>query len=222
MLICGLGIGTVVAARFWHGRTVRSLIGPGPKTLKHFFLASLTTLAVIGTISVISLPFSERPSLNMDPTRWIVWLPVGLLVVAGQTLSEEILFRGYIQSQLAGRFSSVLIWMGGPAILFGCAHYLPTLPVSAASGYVVIAAFFGLIAGDLTARTGSLGAAWGFHFANNAIAVLFVVTDGSLTGLGLFRTSELLSDQITLSPFILIDIGVLLGIYLLIRRIVAR
>lgn len=221
-LVWGLGIGTVIAARFWQKRTLRSLTGNGAVTLHHFLLASLTTFAVIGTLSLISLPFSDAPVWNMDPTIWAVWLPLGILAVAGQTLSEELLFRGYIQSQLAARFAHPVIWMVAPAILFGFAHYLPALPTSSALGYVLIAALFGLIASDLTVRTGSLGAAWGFHFSNNAMAILFVASEGSLTGLGLLRTPSSLIDQIELSPLILIDVAVLLGVYLLIRRIVCR
>jgi uncharacterized protein len=45
------------------------------------------------------------------------------------------------------------------------------------------AATFGLIAADLTARTGSIGAAWGFHFANNTMAITILATDGTITGL---------------------------------------
>lgn len=221
-LVWGLGIGTFIAARFWQKRTLRSLTGQFSTTLHHFLMASLTTFTVISALSLIALPFSEAPTLNMDTTLWAVWLPLGLVAVAGQTLSEELLFRGYIQSQLAARFARPMIWMVVPAVLFGFAHYLPTLPTSAALGYVLIAGFFALLASDLTARTGSIGAAWGFHFSNNAMAILFVASEGSLTGLGLFRTPSPVSDQVELSPFILIDVAVLFGIYLLIRRIVCR
>lgn len=221
-IVWGLGVGTVIAAWIWQGRRWRTLTGHGSTTLAHFFTASVVAFSVIGALSVITLPFSERPTLNMDPTLWALFLPLGLTVVAGQTLSEEILFRGYIQSQLAGRFAHPILWMGVPSALFGLAHYAPSLPFSAASGYIMMAALFGLLAADLTARTGSIGAAWGFHFANNTMAILFVVSEGSLTGLGLFRTDEALSDKITLSPLIVVDIAVFFGIYLLIRRFVAR
>lgn len=221
-LVWGMGLGAIVAAKLWHRRSLRSLTGKGSTTLHHFLLASLTTFAVISVISLISFPFSELPSLNMDPLVWVLYLPLGLLVITGQTLSEELLFRGYIQSQLAARFANRAVWMIIPAILFGFAHYLPSLPASAALGYVFIAAIFGLLAADLTAHTGNLGAAWGFHFANNTLAILFVATDGSVTGLGLFRAARDIADQVTLSPLILLDIVVLIGIYLLIRRIVAR
>lgn len=221
-LVWGLGVGTIIAAWLWQGRGWRTLTGKGSTTLHHFLLASTTAFAVIGALSLVALPFSERPTLNMDPMVWALFLPLGLTVVAGQTLSEEILFRGYIQSQIAGRFAHPVLWIVVPSVLFGFAHYVPTLPTSAAFGYVLIAALFGLIAADLTARTGSIGAAWGFHFANNTLAIILVVSDGSLTGLGLFKTEEALVDQIALSPLILVDIAVLLGIYLLIRRLVAR
>ncbi|NNE89852.1 MAG: CPBP family intramembrane metalloprotease [Silicimonas sp.] len=221
-LFWGLGVGTIATAWLWHRRGLRSLTGKGSTTLHHFLLASTLAFAAIGGLSLITLPFSEPPSLNMDPLTWALFLPLGLTVVAGQTFSEEILFRGYLQSQLAGRFKNPLIWMAVPSVLFGFGHYVPSFPTSAALVYVMIAIFFGLIAADLTARTGSIGAAWGFHFANNTMAILFVVSEGSLTGLGLFKTDDTLSDQIALSPLILIDIAILFGVYLLIRRFTAR
>ncbi len=42
-----------------------------------------------------------------------------------QTGAEELVFRGYLQQQLAARFASPLIWMVLPALIFGAVHYDP-------------------------------------------------------------------------------------------------
>ena len=81
------------------------------------------------------------------------------------------------------------------------------------------AALFGLMAGDLTARTGTIGAAWGFHFANNCIAILIVVTQGSLTGLGLYRSGDIIS-ALALTPLVVFELFALMIVWLLIRRVV--
>ena len=191
-LIFGLGVGTWVAARFWQKRGLRSLMGRGAVVLRHFVVAAAVT--------------------------WVHWLPLALVFVAFQTGSEELLFRGYLQSQLAARFRHPVLWLVFPAILFGAAHFLPTLPFSAGLAYVIFAALFGLMAGDLTARTGSIGAAWGFHFANNSMAILIIAVDGSLSGLGLYRRGDL-AEALSLSPLALLDLAGMLVVWLLIRRL---
>ena len=157
--------------------------------------------------------------LNMDVGIWAMWLPLALFAVAAQTGAEELLFRGYLQSQIAARSRSMLAALLVPSLLFAGAHYAPSLPAPTAWAYFGFAALFGLLAGDLTARTGSIGAAWGFHFANNMIAVSVVVMDGSITGLGLLRSSAPLSDISVLSPWIFADLGSLIGIWWVIRRV---
>ena len=105
-----------------------------------------------------------------------------------------------------------------PSILFGFAHFVPVFPTLAALTYVMIAALFGVLAADLTIRTGSIGAAWGFHFANNALAVLVVAPSGSITGLALWRTAEEFGPETFTSPLVTIEILVLLASWFLIRR----
>ena len=99
-----------------------------------------------------------------------------------------------MMQQLAARFRSPLIWLLLPAVLFGLIHFDPT--TNGANNWAVIGAvgLFGLIAGDLTRRTGSLGASWGMHFANNVLALLILPVSGALDGLGLFRTPYLSDD----------------------------
>ena len=220
-MIMGLGVGTLIAARFWQHRGLRSLIGHGPKTLRHFAVAALVTWAIAGALAALRLPFAEPIILNMDVRTWAMWLPLGLLAVALQTGSEEILFRGYLQSQLAARFRHPAIWLVIPAILFGAAHFLPTLPLGIGLTYVAVATLFGLLAGDLTAKTGSIGAAWGLHFANNALAILVVASEGTITGLGLYRSGDI-TDTLTPSALMMFDLAALILVWILIRRIVTR
>ena len=104
-------------------------------------------------------------------------------------------------------------------IAIGFAHFAPGLPGLNSWLYVGFAAIFGILAGDLTARTGSLGAAWGWHFANNSFAVLIVSTEGSVSGLGLWRTEGGLTEPIELTPWLLIDIAIVLGIWIVLRRV---
>ena len=81
---------------------------------------------------------------------------------------------------------------------------------------------FGLCAADLTARTGSIGAAWGFHFANNVVAILVVSLSGTLSGLALYITPFAASDTETLVPLLLRDMATTVAIWAAIRFALAK
>ena len=220
-LIVGTGLGAVVAAAIWHKRRPGTLFGPGARTLRHFAISAALSLGAMVLLALVFLPFIERPEVNMTFGLWLLWLPVGILALIAQTGAEEVLFRGYIQSQLGARFKSPAIWLFLPALLFGAIHYQPQMPDHLVFTIIIVATVFGLLAGDLTARTGSIGAAWGFHFANNALVILLVAADGSLTGLGLFKSEMNFEDLAVLSPLIVVEILTLTAIWALIRRVLA-
>jgi membrane protease YdiL (CAAX protease family) len=73
-----------------------------------------------------------------------------------------------------------------PSILFGVSHYNPDIPVEATTLHCIWAIFFGLAAADLTARTGTLGAAIGLHFAYNLPLIILYAEPGLMSGFGLF------------------------------------
>lgn len=220
-LIIGLGFGTWVAARLWHRRGLESLVGNAARTLRHFVVAATATWIIVALTWLVYQVFAD-PVLqpNLDVVTWARWLPLALILILFQTGSEEVLFRGYLQSQLAARFKSPLVWLALPALLFGAAHYLPVGDeIAPGLVYVFVTAVFGLISGDLTARTGSIGAAWGLHFANNCVAILVLVYAGALSGLGLYTTGTI-EEALRLSPLMILDLISVLLIYLVIRRIV--
>ncbi len=220
LIVGGLGLGTLAAARFWQGRRRADLIGRGARVLRHFAIAMIVTFIAAAVLFAGQIAFDDGtgPVRNLPVADWLSWLPFALIALAFQTGAEELFFRGYLQSQLAARFRSPAIWLVLPAIAFGFAHFAPTLPPQNAVLYVGFAALFGILAGDLTARTGSLGAAWGWHFANNTLAVLIVATEGSLTGLALWKTTDSLLEPIAFSPWLVMDVGIVLVVWVAIRR----
>jgi uncharacterized protein len=166
----GMALGPMAAARWLHGRTAGSLFGPRARTLHDFVVAAGIVFVVLGlSVGLWTLRFDAVP--NLPVSTWAMVLPLTLLGLLVQTGAEEILFRGYMQSQLAARFRSPLVWLVLPSLLFGVVHYDPVSASGNAWLIVGAAATFGVVAADLTARTGSIGAAWGFHFANNTLAI---------------------------------------------------
>ena len=214
----GLFPTTWLAARIWSGRSLASLIGPGARSLRHFVIAAGVALVTLTIVSVATWPIFETPVPSTPFATWITWLPLALIVLALQTGGEELLFRGYLQSQIARRFRSDKLAILLPSILFGFMHYNPELPLLSALGYVVITAVFGILAADLTMRTGSIGAAWGLHFINNFFGILVVTPDGTLSGLALWSTGGDRSVEALASPLAAIEIFMLVLLWFLIRK----
>ncbi|MDU8944460.1 CPBP family intramembrane glutamic endopeptidase [Ovoidimarina sediminis] len=217
----GMALGPMAAVLMLHERPVGTLFGRAPVVLRDFTVAA----AVAGTVLGASLIFwswgnDAVPGLPCD--RWIVLLPLAAVLVLIQTGAEELVFRGYMQQQLGARFRSPIAWALVPAMLFGVAHFDVASAGPVAPLVVISAGLFGLMAADLTAQTGSIGAAWGFHFANNMLALTLIATEGTLTGLALYKTPYAVSDlevMRTALPFDLLMMGL---IWFAIRRILSR
>ena len=83
---------------------------------------------------------------------------------------------------------------------------------------VGLTGFFGLLMADLTARSGSLGLAWGMHFGNNLLAILIFTTGEALDGIALFRLPYSLSEPSTVFGLVLVDMVGLLVVWAVLRR----
>ena len=81
---------------------------------------------------------------------------------------------------------------------------------------------FGLFAADLTAATGSIGAAWGFHFVNNVVALAVLATDGTITGLALYLTPYAADGEEIARFAIVADVAMLTVAWALCRAVVRR
>lgn len=217
----GMMLGPMLVARWIHKRPTGSVFGPAAITLRHFVFAT----AVAGVLLFLSVGFwflmfdAQR---NLATGIWITVLPFAILGLLVQTGAEEVLFRGYLQQQLAARFRSPLIWMILPSLMFGLVHLDPSQDTQTILLVVGAASFFGLLAADLTAVTGSIGAAWGFHFANNAIAILLISTQDTLTGLSLYITPYGLDEAMELTGPLIQDLLVMFVIWIILRRTLAR
>jgi membrane protease YdiL (CAAX protease family) len=99
---------------------------------------------------------------------------VGFLV---QTSAEEFLFRGYLTQFARRYFTSPLLFIGIPSLLFAAPHFAN---VESASGhwYVLLPYLApGVLFGWLAYRTGALWVAIGLHWANNLGNMVLVGTD---------------------------------------------
>jgi membrane protease YdiL (CAAX protease family) len=155
-----------------HQRPAHSLIGPAAQAWSNLLRVTAACLAGFLLIEILPPYYNLQGATLTSPLGWVTALPLALCALLVQTGAEELLYRGYIQQQLAARFKTPFIWLLLPSVLFAAAHWDPNLPSQKAWDYVIWAFFFGLAAADLTARSGTIGAAVGFHLANNAFAFL--------------------------------------------------
>ncbi len=217
-----MAAGPILAARLVHRRDPATLLGPAPRTLRDFARGALAVVLVYSVaLAVWHAAYDARPGL--PPATWALVLLPALIGLAVQTGAEELLFRGYILQQLAARFRTPVVWALLPALAFGVLHFDAGRMGGAMAAWAVVATtLFGLMAADLTARTGSLGAAWGLHFGNNAFGILLLGTPGNLSGLALFLTPYSAEDMAEAGAVPVLDILFLAAAWWVTRRLCTR
>lgn len=162
-----------------HHRGFWSLVGRPANAAADLWRVTLCVTLVLLVIEVLPpwIAFSELAEVR-SIARWAAFIPLALVVLAIQVVTEEIYFRGYLQQQLAVRSTSPILWMGLPSLIFGLSHYYNGIGPADSVIYVIWATALGLACADLTARTGNLGAAIGLHLANNTFALLLISVQG--------------------------------------------
>ncbi len=194
-----------VVRRLQH-RSSASLFGPAERLLPDL-IRSASAVSLLFAALYLTPPWGwEGINLARAPVKWALLLPVSILAVLIQTSAEEIVFRGFLQQSLGARFKSPLIWMGLPSVLFGLAHYDPTMPLPITVEHMIWATVFGIAAADLTARTGGLGAAIGLHLATNFLAIVIFSPPGPLSGFALFSFPDIPADAEANPIGLLIDL----------------
>lgn len=169
-----------------HKRSIATLIGPAARAIAQARRVTLFVVAIYAAVMLVTLLDPFGLSAHLSIARWTTLLPLTILGLVVQTSAEELVFRGYLQSQLAARFRHPAVWMVIPSVLFGLLHYQPGLMGGAAWLMVIWAMLFGLAAADLTARSGTLGPAIALHLVNNFSAIAVTATSGYFDGLALF------------------------------------
>lgn len=182
----GLFAALAIALRVMHRRPISSLFGGFPACFADFWLTLRLAMVLFGIVLILPSPADFTPERAMDFVPWLMLAPMSLAAILFQITTEELVFRGYLQSQLAARFSSPWVWIVLPSVLFAALHYDPSTYGENAILVAAWAGLFGLAAADLTARSGNLGPALALHFANNVSAIMFVSTKDYWDGLALY------------------------------------
>tara|TARA_Y100000780_G_scaffold225106_1_gene237222 strand:+ start:120 stop:1019 length:900 start_codon:yes stop_codon:yes gene_type:complete len=218
-----MAMAVAVTVRIVHRRSAGSLFGL-PGRLWPGFRAVSGAMLLLGVALAVLPPWDMGGELtpNLPLGRWLLLLPLSLLAVLVQVSAEEIVFRGYVQQQLAARFNAPLIWMVLPSVLFAAGHYLPAEAGENALMVALWAGVFGILMADLTARSGSLGPAIAVHLWNNVSAILIVSLPDDLSGLALYLTPFSMDDAAALRSWLPVDFALMLVSWLAARLAIRR
>ena len=179
-------LGLILAVLVLMRRGPLTLIGPPRAFVRNFAVVGLPMMALWLMVMPLSV-MGDQVVANITLAQLMPWLAAVLLGLLIQTATEELVFRGYLQQQLAARFAARWVWLGVPSVLFGLAHWSVAAPPLIAGLTMLWAGLFGLVCADLTARTGNLGAGLALHFTNNISAILLVGMADNLGGLTLYH-----------------------------------
>ena len=175
----------VFAVKLFHGRPAATLFGA---PVRAPFVKAAWAVALVLAVQeplLLWLDFQGEITIRA-PLRWAPWLIPGLFAILIQVGTEELFYRGYLQQQLGALSARPLVWMVLPSVYFGCGHLYNGETLVEGILWAIWAAALGLACADLTARTGSIGAAVGLHFSNNIFATVVVETAGApMSGLAL-------------------------------------
>jgi len=171
-----LGIAVTWAAAAIQGRSLVDYITlRGAFQWRRFWrmagaFAALQAVATVCVLTVVAEDVRVRPGAFADP----IFLAACVALIAVQSFGEELFFRGFIYHAWGAIWPRPVLAAIGSAAVFALIHaWNPDVALDPVPGLLSIF-LFALFAHWLTARTGSLDAAWGLHFANNIAAFLLV------------------------------------------------
>lgn len=215
-------VATVVFAKKFSKRSLRDLTGPALLLRSQFSTTFKWMLGLMAVMMLLPAPHSSFELQNqLALGLWLVWLPLGLIGLAIQVTAEELFFRGYLQTQLVGATGSYAKGITLSALVFGFGHLSGDVEGLSALFPVIWATFFALVAGDLTARSGTLGPAIAVHFINNMAVIFIAPTAGALSGFGLWTRDLDLSAAYS-DPVLICFEGLILLITWLTARIALK
>ena len=186
------------------------------------FLRTMIRLFALATVVAVITSNSSTLVQNLPLSQWLGLLPLTLAFLLIQVSAEELVFRGYLQSQLAALGLHRIVWIVIPSVIFGLLHYDPAVMGAAAPWMVLSTTLFGVIAADLTARSGTLGPAIAFHFVWNFYSIIFCGFSDYLGGLALFSYDFSITDEERLISLVPYDAAFLLLAYLTMRIALRR
>lgn len=176
-----LCIGIFFVIKVLHRRKILTLVSADASFDPGRFLCGLLVWILLAGIQT-SLEYSLAPqnfTWNFHPLRWLLFLPIALILTPIQTSAEEFLFRSYFLQGLGLLIRQPLVLAIAVSLPFALVHFSnPEMDRGAlwiGLTYFALAMFLAVI----TLKDDRLELALGVHAANNLFIVLLVNTQDS-------------------------------------------
>ncbi|MGZ3274196.1 MAG: CPBP family intramembrane glutamic endopeptidase [Caulobacteraceae bacterium] len=203
-------IGVWAAARLIQGKRFGDLVGRWRWSLAGLGFGAWLVVLILGALADFLLhPAGFTFSADGRTPLFMLTVAPALAI---QTLTEEVVFRGFITQGLARAFKRPAVACLVSGLMFGAAH-IPNGTLQAA-----MATVFGVVLAFMALETGGLALGWGLHLVNNLFGAIVIVSTGDVFNgaQGLFR-----QDTPGLNGFdFLFNVATLvLAAWLLLRRV---
>lgn len=174
--------------------TSRKKIDWGRIFTSFFIWGTLTTIFTLVSVYYIA---PEEYVNNFNTTKFLILLPIAILLVPLQTSFEEYLFRGHMMQGLGIWAKNKWLPLLVTSVLFGLVHIAN--PEIGKIGYILLVYYIGtgFFLGIMTLMDEGLELALGFHAANNLFGVLLVTYDwGALQADAIFKNIALVEGAV--------------------------
>lgn len=165
-----------LTVRLVHGRSWRTLVtGRDRFDMRAFLVSFGIATGLMAAAHAATQLILGGYAYVLDIERYLLFLPLVLLLVPAQVLAEEALFRGYLVQLVGCLTRRRTVVVVAPAAIFAAAHFTNA---EVSKGGLWVVAYFAVISLYLTwlaVRGNGLEYAIGFHLATNLFA-LSVVT----------------------------------------------
>lgn len=185
--IIGLAFGAIIAEKFIHKRSIQRMFSLGKFNYKALYFGLIAWTILIALSSLVDVfVLHENYVFNMYIDKWLIFLPLVLLLTPLQCISEEIFTRTYLMRLVYARTKKKIFVILIITLIFTLLH-LPNIvfmgnnlvyfSVSLVS-YLVIS----YLLTYLTYVSQGLELSIGIHIANNVIFFVVINSMESYTG----------------------------------------
>jgi uncharacterized protein len=204
--------GVLITVTLIHQRHPLTLITAQKKISWHRvgqgFVAWFVPACLIGGLGQYLL-YPDTFSFNSDLASFALFVPLALVLIAIQTTTEELFFRGYVVQGASVIWNNRIFLVIMAAVVFTLPHLLN--PEAITGGWLTVFSNYFLVPGlvwtVVSLIDGTTELAIGVHFANNIIGFLVINAAGSaVTVPALFTVSEFHATYVALSALAIVPI----------------
>jgi membrane protease YdiL (CAAX protease family) len=187
--ILGLAFGAIIAEKFIHKRSIQRMFSLGKFNYKALYFGLIAwTILLLFTSFIDVFVLHENYVFNWDINKWLIFLPVVLLLTPLQCISEEIFFRTYLMRLIYARTQNTISVIFIITVIFALGH-LPNI-LLVPEGNNLVSFIISLVSyltisyllTYLTYVSQGLELSIGIHIANNIICFIVINSMESFTG----------------------------------------